>query len=391
MTEVGEPAEDSAAGRHRLARGPDSRLDELFERARLRSRLSLRARLDRVQAKSWHIGQCAVAAGVAWFIATDVLHHPQALFAPIVAVICLGMTYGQRLRRVAEVTIGVAVGVAIADVFVSFVGSGAWQITVVVLVSMPIALLLDAGQLLVMQSAVQSIAVTALAAGASVGQAFTRWLDAVIGGGVALVAAAVVPRAPLRQPRVRAAKVTETICRLLEDAAQSGYQADVQRTAEVLAAARATDELIRELQSAADEGLSVIASTPWRRSDARSVRSMASIVEPLDRALRSTRVLVRRVSIAAEQGIAIPPAYKAVMNQLADAVDVIGRAWAQNRSAENARRGLVAVGEATRALERGGYHTTIVLGTLRALVVDLLELTGLGHEEAVILVPPLEM
>ena len=142
----------------------DRSIDEVMDRAWSRSRLSMRNRWERLEAKSWHVAQCAVAAGLAWFIATDVLHHQQALFAPIVAIVCLGMTYGQRLRRVAEVTIGVAVGVAIASVFVEIAGSGAWQVTVVVLVSMSVALLLDAGQLLVMQSAVQSIAVTVLGA-----------------------------------------------------------------------------------------------------------------------------------------------------------------------------------------------------------------------------------
>lgn len=108
------------------------------------------------------------------------------------------MTYGQRLRRVAEVTVGVAVGIAVADIFVGVVGSGPWQITVVVLVSMSLALLLDAGLLLVMQSAVQSIVVTDLVPTGS--QALGRWVDAVIGGVVALVFAMVVPRAPLRSP-----------------------------------------------------------------------------------------------------------------------------------------------------------------------------------------------
>lgn len=366
----------------------DRSADELMDRAWSRSRLSMHTRWERLAAKSWHVLQCAVAAGLAWFIATDVLHHQQALFAPIVAVICLGMTYGQRLRRVVEVTIGVAVGVAIASVFVEIAGSGAWQVTVVVLVSMSVALLLDAGQLLIMQSAVQSIAVTVL--GTSPGQAFTRWLDAVVGGLVALVAAAVVPRAALRQPRVQAAKVATTISMLLRDAAQSARSSDVERAARVLAKARATDELMRELQTAADEGLSVIASTPWRRADAGSVRSIASIVEPLDRALRSTRVLVRRVSIATHQGAEIPDEYVAVIRSLADAVDLIGRAWGENKPPQFGRLVLVVLGERTRVLDRGEYHTTILLGQLRSLVVDLLELTGLEHEEAVTLVPPLE-
>ena len=65
------------------------------------------------------IDQCAIAAGVAWFIAHDVVGHATPFFAPIAAVVSLGTTYGQRLRRVAEVTVGVAVGVFLADLIVA--------------------------------------------------------------------------------------------------------------------------------------------------------------------------------------------------------------------------------------------------------------------------------
>ena len=63
------------------------------------------------ESKRWQIAQCAVAAGVAWLIAADLLGHPTPFFAPVAAVVSLGTSYGQRLRRVAEVTVGVAVGV----------------------------------------------------------------------------------------------------------------------------------------------------------------------------------------------------------------------------------------------------------------------------------------
>ena len=76
--------------------------------------------------------------------------------------------------------------------------------------------------------------------------------------------------------------------------------------------------------------------------------------------------------------------------RLADAVDLIGRAWGENKPPQFGRLVLVVLGERTRVLDRGEYHTTILLGQLRSLVVDLLELTGLEHEEAVTLVPPLE-
>ncbi|MDQ2782208.1 MAG: FUSC family protein, partial [Actinomycetota bacterium] len=97
----------------------ESRFDEFFDRAWRRSRTSMRTRVNRVKSKAWHIGQCAVAATIAWFIASDLVHHQAPVFAPIVAVVSLGLTYAQRLRRVAEITVGVAIGLAVADLFLA--------------------------------------------------------------------------------------------------------------------------------------------------------------------------------------------------------------------------------------------------------------------------------
>src|SRR5690242_6449858 len=99
-------------------------LDRMWARARV----SARARARRWRAKSWQIGQCAIAAGIAWLVAADLLGHQTPFFAPVAAVVALGTSYGQRLRRVAEVTVGVAVGVALGDLLVAALGSGWWQI-----------------------------------------------------------------------------------------------------------------------------------------------------------------------------------------------------------------------------------------------------------------------
>ena len=139
--------------------------------------------------------------GVEWWFAADVLGHRLPFFAPIAAVVSLGMSYGQRHRRVIEVTVGVALGVLLGDAVTHLIGNGPLQMAFIVAAGMSIALLLDAGQLLVTQAAVQGIVVAALAPAA--GGAFIRWTDALIGGAVALVAATVVPRAPLRKPRRR--------------------------------------------------------------------------------------------------------------------------------------------------------------------------------------------
>lgn len=111
---------------------------------------------------------------------------------------------------------------------------------------MSVALLMDAGTLFVNQAAVQSIFVVALVPGTS--GAFTRWTNALVGGGVALIAATVVPAAPLRRPREQAAVVVRTVARLLRGAADVIEDGDAEHGLELLADARSTDVLIRRLQ-----------------------------------------------------------------------------------------------------------------------------------------------
>ncbi|EWT06587.1 membrane protein [Intrasporangium chromatireducens Q5-1] len=365
----------------------DTPVADLLDRAWDRSRLSLRARVRRVRSSAFLVLQSALAAGFAWWFATDVIGHQQAFFAPIVAVVCLGMSYGQRLRRVLEVAVGVAVGVFTADLFVHFVGTGPWQVTVIVIASMLIALLLDAGRVIVTQAAVQSIVVTTLVA--SPGQAFTRWTDALIGGGVALVAATVVPQAALRRPRVAASAVVRKMSELFRRAATSAADGDVEGAAQVLASARGTDGLLRELGTAADEGLSVLTSSPFSRGHAPGVRKMVDLVGPLDRAMRSTRVLVRRVTVAVGRGEALPQGYVDVLRELADATDVIARALAENAAPDAGRIAVERVAQACGELPRTpSLATETVLAQLRSVVVDLLQLTGMDVDEAVAAMPP---
>lgn len=353
-----------------------------------RGRVSARARIKRLQSKSFHIAQASVAAGVAWFVASDVFGHPTPFFAPIAAVVSLGTSYGQRLRRVAEVTLGVALGVLVADLLVLGLGSGWWQLIVIVALAMSAALLIDAGGLFVTQAAVQSIVIATLVPGS--GQALLRWTDALIGGAVAIVAATVVPRAPLRRPREQAAVVVDKIAALLGGASLGIQTGDVQATLSVLADARTTDVLIHELREAADEGLSVVASSPFRRRHKGRVRQVSELVEPLDLALRNTRVLVRRVAIAAYRNEPMPRAYATMCRDLADIVTVMSAELRADRMPEAVRPALVRLAAATSTVERSEeLDAEVVLAQVRSIVADLLRMTGLGSLEATDAIPPL--
>lgn len=354
-----------------------------------RGRMSVRARLHRLRAKGWHIVQAAVAAGVAWFLAADVLGHETPFFAPIAAVVSLGTSYGQRLRRVLEVTLGVAIGVLVADLLVLGMGSGWWQMILIVAIAMTTALLVDAGGLLVTQAAVQSIVVAALMP--APGEALLRWTDALVGGAVALLAATLVPGAPLRRPREQTAVVTDKIAFLLEGTARGIEYKDAEATLELLADARTTDVLIDELKHAAMEGLSVVRSSPFRARHREPLRKLAELVEPLDIALRNTRVVVRRAAVAAYRDDPVPIEYADLCRDLAAATARVSAELRADRMPAAVQPELVRLAaETSRARRTRDLSGEVILAQLRSIIADLLRITGMSALESTDALPPFE-
>ncbi|WP_280265156.1 FUSC family protein, partial [Nocardia wallacei] len=108
---------------------------------------------QRLRRSALPIVQCAVGAALAWFLAHRVVGHPQPFFAPMAAVISIGVSFGARLRRSVELVAGVAVGIGIGDFFIARVGTGPWQIALVVAIAMAVAGLLGGGALIPKQAA----------------------------------------------------------------------------------------------------------------------------------------------------------------------------------------------------------------------------------------------
>ncbi|WP_270887891.1 FUSC family protein [Pedococcus sp. 5OH_020] len=355
-------------------------------RAAARSRHEAAARTHRLLSRMFFIVQCGLGAATAWWVANDLLHHPRPFFAPVTAIISLGMSFGQRLRRVTEVMIGVAVGVFIGDAFVHFFGSGLWQIVVVVVLAMSVAALLGAGLLLTTQAGVQSVIVTTLIA--DPGQSFTRWLDAVVGGVVALLFTLVVPAAPLRRPRQQASLVVQEISAILTDTARALRTADSDLASATLARARQSESMLAEARALSAEGIAVVRLSPFRRRHLPGVQAIADLLEPLDRAIRNLRVLVRRAAIATWRDEPVPTAYLRLLDSLAETTHDIARELAERRLPTNAQRGLQQIGELSAVIDHSaGLSGEVMRAQIRSMVVDLLMLTGLPHDEAFEMVP----
>lgn len=355
-------------------------------RAARRSKESVRQRLSRLRQRWFFIVQCGSAAAVAWWIATNLLHHESAFFAPVTVMISLGMSYGQRLRRVIEVTMGVAIGVLVGDVFVHYFGSGAWQIAVVATTAMTIAVLLGAGTMLVTQAGVQSIIVTTLVA--QPGLALSRWLDAVVGGTVALLAATISPASPLRRPREQAAVVVAELSVILATTASALGRGDTDLATTALERARASERALDELRGLSAEGIAVVRLSPFRRRHLPGVQAIADLVEPLDRAIRNVRVLVRRANVALWEGEQVPPAYVDLISSLADVTTEIAGQLGERRLSTRSRDALTAIARSSSLVASSpGLSAEVIRAQVRSAVVDLLMLTGLTYEQARLRVP----
>jgi hypothetical protein len=181
----------------------------------------------------------------------------------------------------------------------------------------------------------------------------------------------------------------QKIAGLLRAAGEVMDDGELERAMALLVDARSTDHLITELRSAADEGLSVVASSPFRVRHKGHLRRMVELVDPLDRALRSTRVLVRQTAVAAYHRRPLPKSHSLLALDLADAADQVATELRADRMAVAARPALIAVGNATGLVDRTEELTAdVVLAQLRSVVVDLLMLTGMDQMESTDALPP---
>jgi uncharacterized membrane protein YgaE (UPF0421/DUF939 family) len=342
----------------------------------------MRRRLRRVRGELWPILQTTVAAGAAWGIATTI--HSRPFFAPVSAVISLGIASGRRTVRAIELTVGVAVGIAVADLIVRLLGGGTLVLMLVVALSMGAALLLGAGTILVNQAAVSAILVVAtLQPGSSPSP--SRFVDALIGGGVALLVGQVLfPRDPLRSMAKAARPVVEDLAVALALLAEALREGDEQRARRALEIARETDDdLAGFFDAVALARETFVLRGPARRTRER-LPLYAEAAQQMDYAVRNTRVLARRTLSAIRRGRSAAPELADAVALLGEAVRALGTQLEEpGGEAVTRRLALEAAVKATSVLDSDpGLSMNVIIGQVRSTAIDLLRGSGLSGEEA---------
>jgi hypothetical protein len=324
--------------------------------------------MTRLRGSFWPILQTALAATAAWLAAVALLPDGRPSFASIAAVVCLGASFGQRGSKALQLISGVVLGITVASVIVALIGTGSLQIGVMVVLAMSAAVLLRGGELLVAESAVSAILLVSLDPSTSdVSFTLNRVLEALIGGGVALIVTSLVfPPNPALEVGRAAQAVFAGLGGALERLSDALTAGDAGAAGEALAQARALDPLVDDFQEALRIGRETALLAPRRRAALTDLERYGASFAQVDFAVRDTRVLARHAVRLARSGEPIDPA-------LPDAVRELGLGvWSLAGAYELPERAEAVRGHALRASalagEAGGGE---VAAQIRSTAVDL--------------------
>ncbi len=330
----------------------------------------------------------SLAAGAAYAIARYGLGHAFPFFAPASAWIALGFTADRQPRRVAELAIGVAVGVGAGDLLVHVIGAGAVQVAIVLFIAVLLARLLDRGDLLTVQAGVQAVIIVVLPA-SSTGGPFNRWLDALVGGALALVVAVLSPQDPRRRVRSLAGEAMRELSSVLEALATGLAGQELAPIDEALVRGRASQPVLDQWRSAAISARGAARVSPAFRRHLPELDELQGAAVLADRAMRNTRVLVRRARAVVDQAGGTEPgaalgALAALVHDLRLAADDLSIVLAGGGAADEVRQRLAEVAQHAdpARLAPDDWHVHGLVMLTRSLVVDLEEAAGASPEEA---------
>lgn len=370
-----------------MRRDPDLRRDPARLVGRLRPRTRLRRMADRVRRHAPDLLLSAVAAGLAYAVAALVFGSEHAVFAPIAAVVAVGMTIGQRLVRAVEISVGVVLGLIMAVLLTELIGSGAWQLAVAVLLARTSAVALRASGLMANQAAVAAVFVMVLVPLQDT-PPLVRLGDAVIGGAVAVLLSALLGPDPHRVALSTAEDLINdlvTVYRKLARALEDGSPEAADRIMENLESLQGVGGDLAAAVEATREQIS-LAPARNRLIQRRRIRAIAQLAARAGLMVSSARSCARGVTSLVRHGRRTDPDLVTGLEELAQALKELAH-WVKEPGHRDvvARSTLRAAVTASSLLRRRGVSPAgqALAWQIRAASVDVLRVLGLSHDSAV--------
>lgn len=303
-------------------------------RRRMRPRTRLLHAISRVRNRWMLIVQATVAAGIAFWFAASVLHHPAPFFAPMAAFISLSvMNAGPRIKNSLELVFGAALGVGIGDIIISVLGPGTWQLTVGVFVAMVIGVFIGRGPLVTNQAASSAVLIATIIPPGTEGT-YNRMIDALVGGLIGVLILVVLPRSPVTGVRLKMAQVLDMGSDALEDVGQGMRTGDTDRIRTALSVVRSTQGEVTLMTSTIADAAEQVRISPLRWKSKAEIQSLSRVGFPIDNAVRNIRVLARRAITAREDHIDFSEDLTDLVLRTSAAAHLVGRFLADDASLE---------------------------------------------------------
>lgn len=355
---------------------------------RVRRQVDLRAAGRRVTDSLPAILQILTAVAAAYAIAHWGLGHAVPLLAITVTINSLGFARDARPVRVAETVVGILLGIALGDALALLIGRGLWQLVIVLAVVFVVGRAVSANPAFAVAAAVPSALVVMLPD--PEGGPFSRSLDGLVGGVVALLVTALIPR----DPRGAAARDGRALFSVLEESlgsvVDSLAEADPAAGELALTRLRRTQPLVDAWAASLDSAISIARISPWVHRHLPELRRSTSVLRGADLAARHLRTIARRTEFLVRDGRPRPE-LAGIVSQLATGVRLLGREQSDPELAGAARAELSRLAarlDPASLIPGAPLSDAALLLLVRPLVVDLLDASGLDPDAARTLLPP---
>ncbi|MGP9695315.1 FUSC family protein [Brachybacterium sp. AOP25-B2-12] len=381
---------------------PPHLIPSFAQRSRSAVSARLRAGATRSGSGTLAIARVAFGAALAYAISHYLWGHQYPFFAAIAAYVVVSFTVEKKMRRMFEMSAGVLLGVSLGEVARATIGGGVWQVALMIFVAAMLARFIDSGVMFATQSGIQSMLVLVMPASPLMTPS-SRLIDAVTGVVVGMLIYLVFSGDP-RRPQKRAA---ERFYLELEDALVSLALSARNGTSDVAEAAlrtlRTTSQKLTDQWSLANDAANEMATfSPTGLRHAQAVQRLQRLLVGSDRAMRNMRVIARREVEFLDAVGGTPHANLAdALVACQDAVSAVRQGVHVDVDFTDARRSLrlfcsyltpetlLASDDGVRPGRAGHFEGVSLVIQLRSLAVDLLEATGLSHQDAERFLPSL--
>ena len=326
--------------------------------------------------------QIVFAAAAGYSFSRWVLGHEVPLLSVTVTITALGFTRDARPRRVLETALGMITGIALSESMLVGFGPGIPQMAITLLLCLFLARFISGSASFALTVGIQAMLVQLLQA--PVGGVYTRSIDGIVGGAIALLVTALIPRDPRGIARKDAGKLFEVFIDSLEALKTATRDVNVKVADETLKQVRRTQPLIDNWRMSLDSAISISRVSPFLVKYRDELRGQVRLMRGMDLATRNLRVVARRIDFLLRDGLKRPHLAD-LFEQLQVGAKLLQKGLGDSDSLGDAQEVFLEVIHQLDPKKFGiadQIREASVLLLLRPMLVDLLCASGMSEEDA---------